>query len=104
MGRRGYARRKKQEPPVVIHDVYCKHETEKALLVTIQGEDYWLPKSQVHGAGLEEHPQAEVFDDLANSEGTIVLSQWIAGEKGLAEADDADAATAFDNTGDDIPF
>ncbi len=74
-----------------IADAVCKHATEKALLVKIPGhDDMWIPRSQVHD-------DSEVYDDTANSEGTLVITQWIAEQKNLAETDDPDARSVFDN-------
>ncbi len=96
-GYRGKGRRGNDET-VTINDVYCKHETDKALLLAVPGhEDMWIPKSQIDTA-------SEVQDDLANSEGVLVITKWIAEQKGLVEEDDPDAATAFDNYTDGIPF
>ena len=48
-----------------------------------------------------------MFDDLANSEGKLVITQWIAEKKGLAEPEEHDDERSnfdapYDN--DDIPF
>ena len=57
-------------------DLACvrKTETEKAVLIVdlASGEEIWIPLSQVH----EMHFNAA-------GEGTIVMSQWIAKQKGL---------------------
>lgn len=52
-----------------------KKETEKAFLVTIDGEDYWLPKSQISDA-----------DDYCDGDQDVTLSitEWLAEEKGLS--------------------
>lgn len=44
-----------------------KHRTEKAILITKDGKDVWLPKSQI-----------EINDD-----DTITLPEWLAIEKEL---------------------
>lgn len=48
-------------------------ETEKAVLVTIEGKDHWFPLSQVH----EIHRSKEKGGD------SIVVGEWIAKQKGL---------------------
>lgn len=48
-----------------------KRETAKAILVDIAGAEHWLPLSQIHDR--EAGPEGE----------RIVVSQWIAKEKGL---------------------
>lgn len=56
--------------------VTCKKETDMALLCVIDGEDVWIPKSQVHD-------DSEVFDGANNATGKLVVSEWIATQKGL---------------------
>jgi hypothetical protein len=63
---------------VHVENVHCKHMTEKALLCRIGKEDMWIPRSQVR-------EESEVLDDLNASEGTLIISHWIASEKGLVE-------------------
>jgi hypothetical protein len=45
------------------------------LLVEIDGEDHWIPKSQVQ-AGTDVEDEGDI--------GTIVLPKWLAEEKGLS--------------------
>lgn len=59
--------------PVRLNDVRCIRETDKALLVLVEGVEEWIPKSQVHD-------DSEVFRE--GDEGTLVVSAWIAGERG----------------------
>ncbi len=61
---------------ISFRDVVCKKETPAALLCVIDGEEHWIPKSQVDD-------ESEVFDDQDNKEGTLVISEWIATQKGL---------------------
>lgn len=61
---------------VRFEDVRCIRASEMALLVEINGEEVWIPKSQVD-------EDSEVFDDDANAEGVLVVSEWIAIQKGL---------------------
>lgn len=61
---------------VRVEDVVCKKATEKALLCVIGGEEYWIPISQVDDA-------SEVFDDRDNAEGVLVITEWLAQQKGL---------------------
>lgn len=51
--------------------VQVKAETEKAILVDYEGDDYWLPKSQ-----LEDWPNVEEF-------GEIACPIWLLEEKGM---------------------
>lgn len=50
--------------------------TEKALLVDIEGEEKWIPKSVIHD-------DSEVFDDDENSTGMLVIKEWWAEKVGL---------------------
>jgi hypothetical protein len=59
---------------VQIHNVTVSRETEAALLVEIEGETFWIPKSQIHD-------DSEVYK--ADTEGTLVIPLWLAEEKGL---------------------
>lgn len=64
------------DPTVTFRNVICKRATERAILVEIDGEEHWIPQSHVH-------PDSEVYDDDANAEGTLVISEWIAEQKNL---------------------
>lgn len=55
-------------------DVLCKRETGKACLCIIDGEEHWIPKSQIHD-------DSEVYEE--GHEGRLVVTQWIAEQKGL---------------------
>jgi hypothetical protein len=59
---------------VSIEDVKCIQETAAALLCVIDGDEVWIPKSQIHD-------DSEVYDE--GSSGTLVITEWIAREKGL---------------------
>ena len=61
---------------VSIESVVCKKETDKALLCVVDGDEHWIPKSHVHD-------DSEVFNDGENAEGTLVITEWIAKQKGL---------------------
>lgn len=52
----------------------CLRETENAILVDIDGSEYWIPKSQVDDA-------SEVW--LEGDQGDLVITQWVAEKKGL---------------------
>ncbi len=62
------------EEPEIFFDVIVIAETEKALLCNIEGEEIWIPKSQI----LDESEVIEKGD-----EGSLIITQWIASEKGL---------------------
>lgn len=47
----------------------------KALLVEIEGEDHWIPVSQITD-------DSEVWRE--GDSGTLVITEWIAAQKGLA--------------------
>ncbi len=48
--------------------------TENAVLLDIDGEDVWMPKSQM---------DADYSDRVGQGEGHMYVTEWIAGEKGL---------------------
>jgi hypothetical protein len=56
-----------------------KHSHHAAVLVEIEGESYWIPDSQIDD-------DSEIYLNCnmeAGTEATIVMSEWIAEEKGL---------------------
>lgn len=59
---------------VRIEGVTLGKETDKAILVTLEGgEEHWFPLSQIH----EIHRSSDKGGDA------IVVSEWIAKQKGL---------------------
>lgn len=54
----------------------AKKATQLALLVEIEGETLWIPKSVIHA-------DSEVFDINENSEGMLALEEWWAEKAGL---------------------
>jgi len=59
---------------VEIEGVFVKAETAKALLCVIDGKEHWIPQSQIDD-------DSEVWQK--DDEGTLIISEWIATEKGL---------------------
>lgn len=59
---------------VSYEDVECIHETDDAILVVIEGDEYWIPQSQIDD-------DSEVWKN--GDEGTLVITEWIAEKKGL---------------------
>jgi hypothetical protein len=49
-------------------------ETDAALLCFIDGEEHWIPKSQIDD-------DSEVFEE--GHSGTLIVSEWIATQKEL---------------------
>ena len=62
--------------PFTVANVVCKKDTEKAILVEIDGEEHWIPLSQIDD-------DSEVYQE--GDEGVLVISHWIAVQKGLTE-------------------
>lgn len=56
-------------------DVECLRQTDNAILCDIDGEQVWIPLSQVDD-------DSEVIDE--GDCGRLVVSRWIAEAKGLA--------------------
>jgi hypothetical protein len=55
-------------------NVVAKGETEKAVLCEIDGEDHWIPKSQIDD-------DSEVY--AKGHTGTLVITRWLAEQKNL---------------------
>jgi len=51
-------------------------ESEKAILVEIEGEKFWVPKSQIHD-------DSEVYSKRSGG-GTLIVTRWWAEQKELA--------------------
>ncbi len=60
---------------VTLADVKVLRATDKALLCEIDGAHHWIPQSQIDD-------DSEIWK--AGDEGDLVISEWIAIEKGLA--------------------
>jgi len=65
----------RRSEPVTITDVTVDHETDMALKCIIEGKEYWIPKSQI-----DDDSEVSALGD----EGTLVIPEWLAIEKGLA--------------------
>jgi hypothetical protein len=61
---------------IFFENCICKRETDKAILVEIDGEDRWIPKSVVHD-------DSEVYDENEHNEGTLALKAWFAEKEKL---------------------
>lgn len=66
---------------VHIKNVTCSRMSPLAILVRCKDAkgdtvEVWIPQSQIDD-------DSEVFNSHENSEGTLVISEWIATEKGL---------------------
>ncbi len=59
--------------PFSIEDVTVEAETDAALLVVIDGEKVWLPKSGIHD-------DSEVY--AKDTDGTLVVHEWLARKRG----------------------
>ena len=59
---------------VEFENVVCTRDTDAALLCEIDGAEHWIPRSQIS-------PESEV--DAAGDEGTLVVTEWIAAQRGL---------------------
>jgi hypothetical protein len=56
-------------------EVRLKKVTEKAYLCRIDGNDHWIPRSQIN----EDESEVSAEGDV----GVLSMSEWIAQEKGL---------------------
>jgi len=86
---------------VSIPNVVCLRESQKALQVLVGEQEMWIPKTQIR-------PTSGVLYD--GDRGTLVVSAWIAGEKGLNKPQGGrderqDEEAAVESVGlDDLPF
>lgn len=69
------------EPDVTLEPVEVKRESDKALLILFKDEEYWMPKSQIRD---------ESTVKKKGDKGQLVISAWIAGEKGLKDSESDD--------------
>jgi hypothetical protein len=60
---------------VTFENVDVVHETEKALCCNIDGEEVWIPKSQIDN-------DSEVWNKKT-APGKLVITEWIAKKNGL---------------------
>ena len=72
-------RRRNPEKLIAFENVTVENETKKALLVDFgDSEPTWIPKSQIRDGGEDGQPATDL------DQGTIVVTEWIAVQKGLA--------------------
>lgn len=93
--------RRSNEKPVAVGDVRVVRESEKAICIQIgdddEGEGVWIPKSHIA-------PNSPVKAD--GDVGTILVTAWIAGQKGLGGEQKSPATTttkAHRELGRDLP-
>lgn len=53
----------------------CVGETAAAILVEVDGEEHWIPRSQLHERDNEVTEEGD--------EGDLVVAEWLALDKGL---------------------
>lgn len=59
---------------VTIGDIEVKASTPKAILIEVDGEEHWIPRSQLL--------DGTDVDDVGD-EGKIVIPKWLADDRGL---------------------
>lgn len=63
----------------VVFEAEFIRQSNKAVLVEIDGEEHWIPESQIH-----DDSEAFVGCDLDKGDACkLICSEWIAKEKGL---------------------
>lgn len=62
------------EPTSSFDDVEVMHTTDDAILVAIEGEEFWIP---------HEHVRAESEVTAKGDTGELVIPRWLARKKGL---------------------
>jgi len=60
---------------VYLEDVLVKVTTDKALLVEVEDEEHWIPRSQI--------VEDETVIREKGDRGTLCITKWIATQKGL---------------------
>lgn len=70
--------REEDDDGVEFEDVLVKHLTEKALLVEIEGDPYWVPFSQIHEDS--ELNKESVKDET----GMLKTTTWWSDKEGLS--------------------
>lgn len=66
---------------VVFERVQVKHATDKAMLCVIDGDEHWVPHSQVHDDSDVYYEDGKVIGDG----GKLVVKPWWAEKNGLSE-------------------
>lgn len=69
------------EPDVTLENVEVIRDSEKAMLIAYKDEEYWIPRSQTRD---------ESTVKKKGDKGKLVISAWIAGEKGLKDSESDD--------------
>lgn len=73
-GYRSETQERDGEATVAFPAVRCIRQTSKAILCVLEGKEVWFPQSHVHA-------DSEVYQQ--GHKGKLVVSEWIAKEKGL---------------------
>ena len=68
----GYGSRRREQETVIL-DGKLKRTSDKAVCVSLEGNDVWFPRSQIIDISTEEE----------GDEVTLEVTQWIADQKGL---------------------
>ena len=64
---------------VRVGDARVKHKTERAMLVVVEGEEHWVPFSQIHDDS-EVYSSSEVGET-----GDLVITEWLAHKLGIGD-------------------
>lgn len=64
---------------VTFEGVTVKHATDKAMLCVIDGDEHWVPHSQVHDDSDVYYEDGQVFGDGEK----LVVKEWWAEKEGL---------------------
>jgi len=71
---RGFRDEDSDDESVTLEGVRCKAATDKALLCVIDGDEHWIPQSQVTA-------DSEVFE--TGGEGKLIVTAWYAQKAGF---------------------
>lgn len=66
---------------VLLLGVECLRDTNSAILVFFNGEEHWIPQSQIH-------EDSEVWK--RGDKGKLIITKWIAKKRNLWDEEDED--------------
>lgn len=71
------------EKLITLCDVACKATTQKALLILdCDGSEHWIPRTQIREFNKEDGFETSIKEK--GDEGDLVITEWIAKQKGIA--------------------
>lgn len=73
----------KPDKLITLSGVICKATTDKAMLIVdCDGSEHWMPRSHIRDANPDDGGETTIKSK--GDEGDIVITEWIAKQKGIA--------------------